>query len=162
GSPRPTSRKARVSAAAFLFALLLPSAEDPELVRRSLALVCRPADNPCPGRCLVPRPNGQAGYCTTSCSENACPAGSTCLAIGAKEMCTRGPLPEADVVPQFHRRFPGERAKLAEQWYRWFEKNRSAYQADLVAQIFLVSGLVAIPDGRDWEVRFLEDVLFFV
>jgi hypothetical protein len=141
-----------------------PSEATPEEVRQTLALVCRPGSDRCPGRCLVPRPGGLVGYCTISCESAPCPAGWRCAsATGGRRFCARGPRIGRDVVAQFHARFPGERARLAERWYRWTLRSKGPYQAELLAQIFLVSGLVAVPSpGRHWERRFLEDVLFFV
>jgi hypothetical protein len=141
------------------------AAERDEATRRTLAHVCRPGRGDlCPGRCLVPREGGIAGYCTQRCEDDAsCPSGWTCTAAGKERLCARGPALDKDVVSQFHARFPGERAKLAEHWYRWYLKEKGAYQAELMAQIFAVAGLVAMPtEGRAWEEQFLEDVLFFV
>jgi hypothetical protein len=156
---------ALVSAAALPGAGARPSDADPEEARETLAMVCRPgAGARCPGRCLVPRRGGRVGYCTVECDARACPDGWRCMATQAgRRVCARGPEIQRDLTAQFEGRFPGDRAKLARRWYRWYAEKKGPYQAELMAQIFLVSGLVAIPSpGRHWTTRFLEDVLFFV
>src|SRR5207302_1402137 len=105
---------------------------------------------------------GFIGPLSTSQLISALMAVAAALWFYAARRYAQVPRLDADVVLQLHGRFPGARARLAEEHYRRTLAEEGPYRAELVAQIFLVSGLVAIPAGRSWTTRFLEDVLFFV